>query len=66
MYDGDKAGLDATYSAIQKLKGKMDINVYVLPWGVDPGAITPNTWEDIKIYKPYEFEEMYKNMEQCV
>lgn len=66
MYDGDKAGLDATFSALKKLKGKMDITIYVLPWGVDPGEITPNTWEDIKIYKPYEFEEMYKNMEQCV
>lgn len=66
MYDGDKAGLDATYSAIQKLKGKMDITVYVLPWGVDPGDITQNTWENIKIYKTYEFENMYKNMEQCV
>ena len=66
MYDGDKAGMDATYNAIQKLKNKMDMNIYVLPWGVDPGDITPYTWEHIKIYKPYEFEEVYKNMEQCV
>lgn len=66
MYDGDKAGMDATYNAIQKLKNKMDMNIYVLPWGVDPGDITPHTWEHIKIYKPYEFEEVYKNMEQCV
>ena len=42
------------------------MNIYVLPWGVDPGDITPHTWEHIKIYKPYEFEEVYKNMEQCV
>ena len=66
MYDGDKAGMDATYSAMKKLKDKMDINIYVLPFGVDPGDIQPTTWEDIKIYKPYQFEEVYSNMEKCV
>lgn len=66
MYDGDKAGLDATYSALKKLKGKMDISIYVLPFGVDPGAISDDTWEQIKVYKPYEFEEVYNNMEKCI
>lgn len=66
MYDGDKAGLDATKMALDKLKGKMDITIYILPWGVDPGAITSDTWENVKIYKPYEFEKVYQNMEQCV
>lgn len=66
MYDGDKAGMDATYSAMMKLKDKMDINIYVLPFGVDPGEIMPTTWENIKIYKPYQFEEVYNNMEKCI
>ena len=66
MYDGDKAGMDATYMAVQKLKYKMDINVYVLPWGVDPGSIDSNTWENVKIYKAYEFERIYKNFESVI
>ena len=42
------------------------IEKQVLPFGVDPGDIQPTTWEDIKIYKPYQFEEVYNNMEKCI
>lgn len=66
MYDGDKAGINATKSALDKLKGKMTVYVKMCPFSKDPGDLSIEELRDIKTMKPYEFEEFYAKWKESI
>ncbi len=60
MYDGDEAGVKATLSAINKLQYKMDLDVYSLPHGKDPGDLSIEDICNLDKYKAHQFKENFK------
>ena len=62
MYDGDKAGNIATTNAIEKLRYKMDMDIYNLPYGKDPGDLTLEERANLEVYKPHVWLEKFKGL----